>query len=169
MGNSKATNHEPISVSRRIAAPAHDIFTVLADPARHPDLDGSGMLRSGAANEVISGVGAIFVMNMHYQALGDYETSSHVVEFVLDRRIAREPAPRDRGPAAAANVAIGSRPGHRWIFDLAPDGPTATVVTEICDCTRAAEQVRETVHDGRSWVSSMTKTLERLDRLCTGV
>lgn len=42
----------------------------------------------------------------------------------------------------------------------------ATIVTEMFDCSRAAAEVREAVHDGRDWIDSMTKTLETLDRLC---
>jgi hypothetical protein len=37
--------NEPITASRRIGSPASVIFQILADPARHRDLDGSGMLR----------------------------------------------------------------------------------------------------------------------------
>jgi hypothetical protein len=37
--------YQPVAVSRRVCAPAHGIFQVLADPVRHPELDGSGMLR----------------------------------------------------------------------------------------------------------------------------
>jgi uncharacterized protein YndB with AHSA1/START domain len=33
----------PVTASRRISAPAREIFRLLADPRRHPDLDGSGM------------------------------------------------------------------------------------------------------------------------------
>lgn len=35
-----AEEYEPVAVSRRISAPAPGIFALLADPARHPDLDG---------------------------------------------------------------------------------------------------------------------------------
>ncbi len=35
-----------VSASRRIAASATEIFRVLAAPANHPALDGSGMLRA---------------------------------------------------------------------------------------------------------------------------
>jgi uncharacterized protein YndB with AHSA1/START domain len=38
----------PAEVSRRIDAPAAEIFQVLADPARHRDIDGSGTLREAA-------------------------------------------------------------------------------------------------------------------------
>ena len=34
--------YQPVTVSRRICAPAHDIFQVLANPVRHQELDGSG-------------------------------------------------------------------------------------------------------------------------------
>jgi hypothetical protein len=36
---------QPVAVSRRNCAPAHDIFQVLADPVRYPDFDGSQSLR----------------------------------------------------------------------------------------------------------------------------
>jgi hypothetical protein len=38
----------PVAVSRRICAPAHDIFQILASPARHPEFDGSQSLRGAA-------------------------------------------------------------------------------------------------------------------------
>jgi hypothetical protein len=47
---------KPISVSRRIEALPEKVFGVLANPARHPGIDGSGMLRQGSSNAVISGV-----------------------------------------------------------------------------------------------------------------
>lgn len=107
------------------------------------------MLREGAENGVVSGVGDVFVMNMHFPGLGDYETDNHVVEYELDRRIGWEPAPRDPAPAAAAQIPIGTRLGHRWIFDLVPDGPDATIVTESYDCSRAPERTRVAMNDGR--------------------
>src|SRR5262245_12963917 len=81
-----------VSVSRRIEAPATDIFRLLADPSQHVRLDGSGMVRGPATDDVITGVGDVFVMKMFYERLGDYEMNNHVVEFELDRRIGWEPA-----------------------------------------------------------------------------
>jgi uncharacterized protein YndB with AHSA1/START domain len=154
-----------VRVSRPIAAPASTIFAVLSDPARHPDFDGSGMLRSSPENRPITGVGDVFVMKMCYEALGDYETNNHVVAFEAARRIAWEPAPRHTRPAAAAGVEIGDRVGHRWGFELSPQDAHNTVVTEVYDCRGANETVRSTVHEGRSWRRSMEQTLERLDAL----
>src|SRR6185437_12898543 len=83
---------EPVTVSRRIEAPAHETFQVLADPRRHLDMDGSGMLRGAASDAMITRVGDVFVMRMYYVELGDYEMNNHVVEFEPDRRIGWEPA-----------------------------------------------------------------------------
>ena len=57
--------------------------------------------------------------------------------------------------------------GQRWSFELTPDGPDATVVTEIFDCSRVPEDQREDIDNGNIWIEDMRRTLERLDRLCT--
>jgi uncharacterized protein YndB with AHSA1/START domain len=151
MGNDES---KPVSVSRRIEAPAADIFKLLADPERHPEFDGSEMLRPGASNKVIVGVGDVFVTKMYFAAMGDYEMHNRIVAFEPDRCIAWEPG----NPELARN-------GSRWRFDLAPDGPNATVVTETYDCTDSPEEVRDAVDNGNAWLIGMTKTLERLEML----
>ena len=40
------TDTDRISVSRRIDAPAKDIFALLTLPSRHAEIDGSGFIRS---------------------------------------------------------------------------------------------------------------------------
>ena len=158
---------QPVAVTRRIGAPAHDIFQVLADPARHPEFDGSGSLRGAGSAAVISGVGDVFVMKMYFSHLGDYEMNNHVVEYELDRRLGWEPEAGHGHPNAAPEGAESSRWGQRWSYQLTPDGPDATVVTEIYDCSRAPEEERAGMDNGRVWLESMAKTLERLDALCT--
>lgn len=49
------TGEAVVVVSRRIEAPAEEIFRILADPGQHSDLDGSGMLRGGVSGAVVSG------------------------------------------------------------------------------------------------------------------
>ena len=61
--------YEPVAVSRRIAAPAGHIFRILADPARHPDFDGSQSLRGPASPGVISGTGDVFRSEEHTSEL----------------------------------------------------------------------------------------------------
>jgi uncharacterized protein YndB with AHSA1/START domain len=156
---------QPVSVSRRIEAPAEVLFACLADPARHPVIDGSGMLRQAVSQAVISGVGDTFTMNMHNAEMGDYVITNHVVEYSRDRRIGWEPV-LAAASRAEDQAEIGDRAEHRWTFELTPDGPGATVVTEIYDCTRAPQWLRKAVKNGQRWVQSMTATLEKLDQQC---
>jgi uncharacterized protein YndB with AHSA1/START domain len=143
-------------VSRRIAASPATIFSVLADPALHTELDGSGMLRGAETCSVVTGVGDEFVLNMYKASAGDYQVVNRIVAFEQDRRIVWEPHD------------VGEAPwGHLWGYELAPDGADATVVTEIFDCARWPEKERTEMEDGRIWIEPMTKTLERLDALCT--
>jgi hypothetical protein len=159
---------QPVTVSRRIGAPAHEIFQILADPARHQDLDGSESLRGAVTTAVISGVGDVFVMKMYFDHLGDYQMNNHVVEFEQDRRIGWEPEAGRGHPGAAPDGAESNRWGHRWSYQLTPDGPDATIVTELYDCSRAPEQERVGMKNGQVWAESMAKTLERLDALVAG-
>jgi len=60
-----------------------------------------------------------------------------------------------------------ARWGQRWSFELTPDGPDATTVTEIFDCSQVPENQRADIDHGSIRVESMRQTLERLDQLCT--
>ncbi len=146
----------PVSVNRRIEATPDVIFRLLTDPDRHPEFDGSGMLRSGVSNKVITGVGDVFVTKMYFTAMGPYEMHNRVVVYEVNRSIAWEP-----GNAELA------RNGSRWRFDLAADGPDATLVTETYDCNDSPNSIREAVDNGNAWLDGMTKTLDRLDQMCT--
>src|ERR1700721_2844961 len=91
-----------VEVSRHIEASAERIFEILADPQRHMDFDGSGMLRGAVLDRPISAVGDTFTMKMH--RLGDdYLMLNYVGEFERDRRIFWEPAPG--APSRAGNDA----------------------------------------------------------------
>jgi hypothetical protein len=160
--------YQPVTVSRRIGAPAHDIFQVLANPVRHLEMDGSGSLRGAASTAMISGVGDVFVMKMYFSHLGDYEMNNHVVEYEQDRRIGWEPEAGRGHPDTAEDGSEQPSWGHRWSYQLTPDGPDATIVTEIYDCSRAPEDARAQMDNGKVWAESMAKTLERLDALCAG-
>jgi hypothetical protein len=162
-----------IKVSRRIEAPADRIFAILADPQRHTDLDGSShftgdskMLQGAVSNDIITGVGDVFVMKMHFEGVGDYVMQNHVVEYESNRRIGWEPAPGDEAASDDGRFPIGVPSGHRWSFELTPDGADATVVTEIYDDASAPEELREATNNGREWIDSMTATLARLDEIC---
>ncbi|MDT4892580.1 MAG: hypothetical protein QOE97_1615 [Pseudonocardiales bacterium] len=76
-----------VSESRVIAAPAQTLFDIVADPAQHPVIDGSGSvqaLREGAPERL--SLGATFGMHMKLGA--PYKILNRVVEFEDGRRIA---------------------------------------------------------------------------------
>jgi hypothetical protein len=108
---------QPVSVSRRIDAPTEVLFAVLADPARHPSIDGSGMAEQALTTSVISRAGDTFTMRMHNEEMGGYEITNHVVDYQPNRRIAWEPVltaasrPEDQ-------AGIGDRSHHQWIYEL---------------------------------------------------
>ena len=99
---------QPVAVSRRICTPAYGVFQVLADPVRHPEFDGSGMLRGAVSTAVISAVGDVFVMKMYYSGIGDYEMNNHVVEYEPDRRIGWEPEAGRGHPDGSATARWGT-------------------------------------------------------------
>src|SRR5215468_9032878 len=161
-----ASEYEPITVSRRIGAPASEIFQLLADPRRHREIDGSGMLRGVVSGTAISGVGDVFVMRMYFVELGEYHMINHVVEYEPNRRIGWEPEAGPGHPNAEPGAERPARWGQRWSFELTSDGHDATIVTEIFDCSQVPEDQRADIDYGNIWVDGMQQTLERLDALC---
>ena len=160
-----------VEVSRRIEAPAGLVFEILANPQRHVDFDGSGMLRGAVLDRPLSEVGDTFTMKM--RRLGDdYLMINYVVEFEPGRRIFWEPAPGDPSRAEGNDPSkVGIPAGYRWGYILAPEGDDATVVTEVFDCGPLPENL---LRDGGAWINganpvieSMKASLKRLDRLCT--
>lgn len=134
-----------VSVERRIGAPANIIFDILANPARHSEIDGSGTVvaaRSGESQRLE--LGSRFNMNM--KMFVPYRMTSKVVEFIEDRLIAW--------------AHFG---GHRWRYTLEPDGDY-TVVTEIFDWSCAAVPwfIEAAGYPNRH-PKSMRATLERLE------
>jgi hypothetical protein len=155
----------PVSVSRTIGAPAAKLFGILARPASHPLIDGSGMLREAASDAVVSGVGDVFTMTMHNDEMGDYEMSNYVVQYELNRLIGWDPvlkaASREEDRAE-----IGKQePAQRWTYALVPVDADSTLVTETYDCSRAPAWLRKAVRGGERWRESMTLTLAKLDAL----
>jgi len=160
-----------IRASRRVEAPAALVFTILANPQRHMDFDGSDMLRGAVLDHPISDVGDTFTMKMH--RLGDdYLMLNYVVEFEPNRSIFWEPAPGDPSRAEGNDPSkVGIPAGYRWGYILTPDGDDATIVTEVFDYGSLSDEL---LRDGGSWINgsnsvleSMTASLERLDKILT--
>jgi hypothetical protein len=161
-----------VEVSRRIRAPAGRIFEILATPCRHPEIDGSGMLRGAVDDRPISGVGETFTVQMH--RLGrDYTMINHVVAFERDRVILWEPSPGDVETAGGDAAGVGKPAGYRWGYRLEPDGKDATVVTSVFDCGPEQNRWILQQEDG-GWINgrnsvleSMSSSLELLEHVAT--
>ncbi len=152
-----------VSVSRRIEAPAERLFALLADSANHPLIDGSGMVREPAPAVRLSRAGDAFLMNMHHDEFGDYQMRNEVVEHQAGRRLAWEPVRVAASPEE--QEAIGDPAWHQWGYELSPDGPGATMVTETFDCSRSPEDLRKAVQEGEGWRDAMTVSLVKLELL----
>ncbi len=166
-----AMDNKRIEVSRTIDAPPTSIFKILANPQRHPDFDGSDMLRGVILDRPITNVGDTFTMKMH--RLGDdYLMINHVVEFEPDRRIFWEPAPGDASRTEGNDPSkVGIPAGYRWGYVLTPDGKDATVVTEVFDYGAVSQDL---LRDGGAWINgnnsvldSMAASLAKLATVCT--
>jgi uncharacterized protein YndB with AHSA1/START domain len=124
-----------LEVTESVPAPPEKVFAVLTDPSRHPEIDGSGMLRGVASGRSpISGIGDEFVMNMNQDGLGDYQMRSEVVDFEPNRRIIWAPAPH---PPGALRDRIGDidPSGYVWSWELEPTASGGTRVTHTYDWT----------------------------------
>ena len=144
---------QQVSVSRVIAATPEAIFDVLTDPARHSEIDGSGMVQQLRGDASRLELGSKFGMDMKMGFL-PYKISNTVVEFEENRLIAW--------------AHFGK---HRWRYELEPvegDGP-ATKVTETFDWSTATiPKAIELMGYPKKHVPNMEATLERLAGVVEG-
>jgi uncharacterized protein YndB with AHSA1/START domain len=137
-----------------IAAPPSAVFAVLADPQRHPEIDGSGTVRRVQQSDLPLRVGSTF--DVHMQRGFPYTTRNTVLELETDRVVAWSTTPLTK----PLSWMIG---GRIWRYELAPDGD-GTRVTETWDLRpeRNRQLVRPLAGDP---AADMKGTLERLRQL----
>lgn len=139
-----------VSVSRVIKATPEVIFDVLAVPARHVEIDGSGTVQSTRGESHRLALGSKFGMDMKMGPV-PYRITNTVKEFEENRLIAW--------------AHLG---GHRWRYELEPmtvDGEPATEVTESFDwstCNPVVGKGIELAGYPKQHPANMTATLERL-------
>lgn len=123
---------ERFQVSKTVPVGAEALFGVLSDPARHRELDTSGMIRDLVSGDAVTAVGDRFVLDMNNGILGDYRIDNSVHRFEQGRTIGWEPSLVD--PESHADKLGGVTPGgHTYTWELAPDGNDRTAVTVTYD------------------------------------
>jgi uncharacterized protein YndB with AHSA1/START domain len=136
-----------VSAERIIAAEPQAIFDVLADPAKHCVIDGSGTVQSSRTQQRLT-LGHSFGMSMRNRL--SYKTNPVVTEFEEGRVVAW----RNKG-------------GPTWRYELFPsDGGTRVVETYDLNTMRAGSLMKLTGLAKRTQ-QNMVNTLERLDRVVT--
>jgi uncharacterized protein YndB with AHSA1/START domain len=129
---------ETLSVARTIDAPAEAIFTVLADPAKHAAIDGTGWVREPLDGQHLTEAGQVFRMAMYNDNVpgGHYRMVNRVQVFDPPRSIAWEPG-TETGDGNLRFI------GHIWRYDLAPAGPSGTEVTLSYDWSAVPDSLRQ--------------------------
>jgi Polyketide cyclase / dehydrase and lipid transport len=138
----------PRRVARQVLvqASAAEIFALVANPHRHPELDGSGTVRPvPVSGPQLLSAGAQFTVGMK-QYGAPYKITSTVTAFEADQLIEwQHPM------------------GHRWRWELAEVGPRVTRVTETFDYTTAkAPRILEFLGQPGKNAIGITKTLQAL-------
>jgi len=136
-----------VSVTRVIHASPAAIFEVLTDPARHGEIDGSGMVQKVRGESQRLELGSTFGMDMKFAGFLPYRITNTVVEYEPNALIAWQHFGK-----------------HRWRYELEPvDGGASTKVTESFDwSTATSPKAIELMGYPKKHPANMEATLERL-------
>lgn len=107
-----------VSASTLIDAPPEAVFDFVRRPANHPVISGDSTVKAPSGGPDALSLGDRFGMNMRNGL--PYRVSNRVVEYEPDRRI------------AWCHFA-----GHRWRWEVEPDGDGRCRVTETFDMSTA--------------------------------
>ena len=146
---------EVVSVERVIPASPEAIFDLIADPARHAEIDGSGTVRDTRGSTESLALGSKFGIAMKMGV--PYSMINTVVEFERPRVISWRPD---------MTIPFGARLGGRtWRYEL-ESVEAGTRVRETWDIT-AQPLVTRLVMRGaaRRTKESMDATLERIEKI----
>lgn len=120
MSNSTVSSVDagPKRVARRIVvnAPAAELFAIVVDPHRHPELDGSGTVRD------------VPIKGSHHLTTGD-KFSVGMKQYGVPYKITSTATEVEDGKVVEWQHPLG----HRWRWDFVETTPGTTQVTETFD------------------------------------
>jgi uncharacterized protein YndB with AHSA1/START domain len=142
----RVVTEKVVIASREIAAPAEQIFELIADPSQQPRCDGNDNLADAEPGQPVRAVGDVFTMALTIGAVRE----NHVVEFDEGRLIAWRPSEQGKQP-----------PGHLWRWELEKLDDARTRVTHTYDWTRLTDEKRL----ARARATTADKLQASIDRL----
>lgn len=153
---------EATSSTMTINAPAEVIFATLADPDRHPDIDGTGWVHQPLDGQPLTAAGQIFRMAMYHpnHPDGNYEMANRVQVFDPPKALSWEPG----YDAGNGHLSFG---GWIWRYDLAPAGQGQTEVTLSYDWSAVPEALRRHIGFPPFPPDHLANSLARLAELVT--
>ncbi len=152
-----------LSATTVVDAPARAVFAVLADPGKHPAIDGTGWVERALDDEPLRAVGQIFRMRMYHpnHPDGTYEMANQVRELVPPRSISWAPGYHDDDGA----LHFG---GWTWRYDLVPAGRGRASVTLTYDWSEVPGPVRDHIGFPPFPPEHLGNSLARLAQLAAG-
>jgi Polyketide cyclase / dehydrase and lipid transport len=160
----ESVSADRVTATRRIAAPAHAIFLLVSDPARHVDIDGSGMLQAAPDVKHLTEVGQTFDMDMDRRPLGDipnmaeYKVRCTVTQLIPDRLV--EWTVRAVGKPPAGHV-------YGWQIEPLTDGEC--LVSNYCDWTNISDELRARFRWPVVPADRLQRSVDNLALLATGL
>src|ERR1700761_431916 len=129
-----------VSATTIINASPEAVFAVLADPAQHAAIDGTGWVREPLESQPLTAQGQVFRMAMYNANVpgGHYRMANRVQVFDPPRAVSWEPG-MDTGEG---DPRFG---GWVWRYDLVPEGSSGTKVTLSYDWSAVPSALRERI------------------------
>ena len=164
MLRSSTLQPDRVSATRHIAAPAHTIFLLVSDPARHVDIDGSGMLQAASDARPLTQVGQMFDMEMDRRPLGDipdmaeYTVHCTVTQLIPGRLVEWTARAAGKPPA-----------GHVWGWQIEPLTDGECLVSNYCDWTGISGELRARFRWPVVPADRLERSVGNLARLATRV
>lgn len=118
-----------MTATTTIEASPDAVFGVLADPAAHAAIDGTGWVRDSLDATPLTETGQVFRVAMYHEGHPDkdYEMANRVEVFDPPRAIAWQPGVESPD---TGELSFG---GWVWRYDLEASGPSQTTVTLTYD------------------------------------
>jgi hypothetical protein len=153
---------EQLKVTRDVDASPEQVFALLAEPGRHLEVDGSGLIRGLAEGSTITGTGDTFLMNMKNPILGDYQVRNTVCAYDPGRKIGWAPNlfPADGYKDKIGEMVTG---GHTFVWELAPSAAGGTTVTQTHDWSGVGDPAFKSIFPMIT-EAMMTESIDRVGK-----